>query len=166
MKKLLSLLSIILLISACEDTNPTESDLDSNITINNYGTGTVCGGAVMSFDDKVYRSFEGGIASLDEELNINESDKIGDFNQSEVYHVEIIDGDIWFSLTDYSAYNEVRILNSSGSEIASYQDIGIAPGDFTKWTSDDKSWIFIANEGNYGSSNGSTCWNNNERNKI
>ena len=155
MKKILLLSLSILLITSCEENNPSASSHDSNITINNYGAGTVCGGAVLSLNDKVYRSFEGGVASLDEELNINSLDKIGNFNHSQLYHVEVIDGDVWFSLTNYSDFNEVRVLNDTGSEIASYSDVGIMPGDFAKWTSGDNSWVFVANEGNFGSSDGS-----------
>ena len=155
MKKILFLSLTILLTTSCEENNPSASIDNSNITINNYGAGTVCGGSILSLNDKVYRSFEGGVASLDENLNINSSDKIGNFDHSQVYHVEVIDGNVWFSLTNYSDFNEIRVLDNMGSEIASYTDIGIAPGDFSNWTSGDNSWVFVANEGNYGSTNGS-----------
>ena len=155
MKKVIFVLFPLLLTTACEENSPSGSSYDSNITINNYGAGAVCGGAVLSLNDKVYRSFEGGVASLDEGLNINTLDKIGNFDHSQVYHVEVIDGDLWFSLTNYSDFNEVRVLDDSGEEIASYGDVGVAPGDFAKWTSGENSWVFVANEGNLGSTNGS-----------
>ena len=153
MKKVIFVLLPLLLITACEN-NPTISEETLDITITNYGAGTVCGGAVVALNDKVYRSYEGGLASIDEMLNINENDMIGDFDPSQVYHIEVIEDEIWFSLTDYTSFNEIRVLNEYGTQIASYE-AGILPGDFSNWTDGDNSWVFVANEGNYGSSNGS-----------
>ena len=68
--------------------------------------------------------------------------------------IEVIEDEIWFSLTDYTSFNEIRVLNEYGTQIASYE-AGILPGDFSNWTDGDNSWVFVANEGNYGSSNGS-----------
>ena len=58
----------------------------------------------------------------------------------------------WLSIVnDTSNDHFVKVLNSSGDEIASY-DVGIYPGDFIAW---NDSYVFVANEGNYGASNGS-----------
>ena len=46
---------------------------NGEVTINNYGTGVVCGGSVLSFNGSVYRSFSGGISPLNEDLSLNES---------------------------------------------------------------------------------------------
>ena len=100
--------------------------------INDYGSGLPCGGSVMNYNNEIYRSYEGGISPIDENLNINSLIKIGDYDQSKVYHVEIIDNNIWFALTNYTDFNEVRVLDVNGIEIASYQ-VGTLPGDFTKW---------------------------------
>ena len=100
--------------------------------INNYGLGTPCGGSVIAYNNDIYRSYEGGISPVDENLNINSSVKIGNYNQSEVYHIEVINNNIWFSLTNYSDFNEIRIVNSNGIEIDSYE-VGRLPGDFAKW---------------------------------
>ena len=108
------------------------SKIGDEIIINNYGAGGVCGGSVMSYNNNVYRSFEGGIAPLNENLNINESARIGDYTQSQVYHVEIINDNIWFAITDYTTLNEVKVVDSNGNEIESYS-VGINPGDFAKW---------------------------------
>ena len=108
------------------------SKIGDEIIINNYGAGGVCGGSVMSYDNNVYRSFEGGVAPLDENLNINESARIGNYEQSQVYHVEIIDDNIWVAITDYTTLNEVRVVDYTGNEIGAYS-VGINPGDFAKW---------------------------------
>ena len=49
-----------------------------------------------------------------------------------MYHVEIIDDDAWFAITDYLTFNQIKVLDSNGSEVASY-DVGINPGDFSVW---------------------------------
>ena len=73
-------LCFILLISSCDDnSNPLIQDPDSPIIIiNNYGTGTACGGSVLIHNADVMRSFNGGLARMDNELNLEEV-SIGDF---------------------------------------------------------------------------------------
>ncbi len=102
------------------------SDLESVENI--YGSGVVCGGSVLSFNNKVYRSADGGIISLNANLDLNESDKIGAYDQSLIYHVEVINNQIWFALTN----SEIRVVDFYGDEITSYQ-AGIFPGDFAYW---------------------------------
>tara|TARA_Y100001970_G_C14193763_1_gene836902 strand:+ start:37 stop:1032 length:996 start_codon:yes stop_codon:yes gene_type:complete len=109
------------------------SKIDGSIvTINNYGSGSPCGGSVLSYQNDIYRSFNGGLARLDSELNLNTDTIIGNFNQSQVYHVELIDENFWFALTDYQDMNEVHVIDSNGNLIANY-DVGQNPGDFAKW---------------------------------
>ena len=109
------------------------------VTSITYSSGVICGGSVLSFNDQVYRSFEGGIAPLQEDLNLNESARIGSYNQGNVYHVEIIDDHIWFGLAvlDDSGWlvsepGTVKVIDSNGLEISSYE-VGINPGDFAIW---------------------------------
>ena len=42
----------------------------SDITINNYGVGVACGGSVMKYNNEIYRSYDGGIAPLEYNLDI------------------------------------------------------------------------------------------------
>ena len=93
----------------------------------------------MNFNDQVYRSFEGGIAPIQEDLNLNESARIGAYNQGNVYHVEIVNDHIWFGVAvlDSNGWiaNEpgsVKVVDSNGLEISSYE-VGINPGDFAIW---------------------------------
>ena len=97
-----------------------------------FGSGGACGGSVMSYNDDVYRSFDGGLTRMDSNLDLDEENKIGNYSQSQVYHVEIINNNIWFAITNYSTLNEVRVVNGEGIEIAVYE-VGINPGDFTIW---------------------------------
>lgn len=105
---------------------------NSNVMIKNYGENTPCGGSVHNFDNVMYRSALGGIVELDEFLELNTSNKIGNFNQSEVYSVEVIGNKVYFGLTDYGNLNKVKVISKDNAEIASY-DVGIIPGDFTVW---------------------------------
>ena len=107
------------------------SRIGSEITINNYGSGGACGGSVLSYQSNVYRSFDGGLARMDAELNLKER-TIGNYNQSHVYHVEKINGNFWFAITDWNDLNEVRIVDSNGNELYIYK-VGQNPGDFALW---------------------------------
>ena len=104
----------------------------SDITINNYGVGVACGGAVMRYNSEVYRSFDGGIATLDFELGINVASKIGSYDQSQVYSTEVIGDNIYFGITDYDDVNQVRVMDFNNNEIGIY-DVGLLPGDFAIW---------------------------------
>ena len=104
----------------------------SDIIINNYGVGVACGGSMMRYNSEVYRSYDGGIAPLEYNLDIRTSSRIGSYDQSQVYSTEIIGDYIYFGITDYTTMNEVRVVDFNGNEVASY-DVGLVPGDFTIW---------------------------------
>ena len=106
--------------------------IGAETTILNYGAGTACGGSILKHQNSVFRSFEGGISPMNEDLTLDSDNKIGNYEQSLVYHVEEINGNIWFGLTNYSDYNQIKVIDSNGEEIASY-DAGLLPGDFTFW---------------------------------
>ena len=65
-------------------------------------------------------------------LDIRTSSRIGSYDQSQVYSTEVIGDYIYFGITDYTEMNEVRVVDSNGNEVATY-DVGILPGDFTIW---------------------------------
>ena len=109
------------------------SKIDSDILINNYGSGAVCGGAVVSKGPDVFRSFNGGLSKMDTELNLTD-DILGNFNQSQVYHVELIDNNFWFAITNFADLNEVHVLDDNGNTLNVY-NVGQNPGDFVKWES-------------------------------
>tara|TARA_Y100000748_G_scaffold188644_1_gene157890 strand:- start:41 stop:289 length:249 start_codon:yes stop_codon:yes gene_type:complete len=80
----------------------------------------------------MYRSALGGIAEMDQFLNLIENSIIGNFNQSEVYSVDVINDKVYFGLTDYNSLNRVKVISNDNLEVASY-DVGIIPGDFALW---------------------------------
>ena len=106
--------------------------IGSETIINNYGAGTPCGGSILKYQNNIYRSFDGGISPMNADLSLDTDNKMGDYNQNLVYHVELIDGNIWFGLTNFSDYNEVKVIDSHGDEIGSYE-VGVFPGDFGFW---------------------------------
>ena len=109
------------------------SKIGSETIINNYGSGVVCGGSILNYNGEIYRSHNGGISPLDDNLDIVESARIGNYNQDEVYHVEIINGDIWFGIRDLNnGIGTVKVIDSNGSEISDFS-VGINPGDFAVW---------------------------------
>lgn len=105
---------------------------NNKVLIKEYGINTPCGGSVHSFNNKVYRSALGGIAELDDLLNLIETNVIGNFNQSEVYSVEVINDKVYFGLTDYNNLNKVKVISKDNLEIADY-NVGKIPGDFALW---------------------------------
>jgi hypothetical protein len=105
---------------------------NNKVLIKEYGKNTPCGGSVHSFNNKVYRSALGGIVELDDLLNLIETNVIGNFNQSEVYSVEVINDKVYFGLTDYNNLNKVKVISKDNFEIADY-NVGKIPGDFALW---------------------------------
>ena len=108
------------------------SKISAIIDIKPYGTGSACGGSILSYNNQVYRSFEGGIAPIKDNLDIDELGRLGNYQQDQVYHVEIINDNIWFCITNWSDINLVKVVNNNGHEIASY-NVGIMPGDLAYW---------------------------------
>ncbi len=107
------------------------------VIINNYGAGGACGGSILKHQNIIYRSFDGGLSPMNADLSLDADNKIGNYDQNLVYHVEEINGNIWFALTSFTEdYNEIKVIDSSGTEINSYQ-AGKFPGDFAFWTMND-----------------------------
>ena len=107
--------------------------IGEEILINNYGEGSACGGSILSFQNVVFRSFDGGLSKMHPNLDLDLDSKIGNYDQTQVYHVEEINGNFWFALTNFSDYNELKVVSYEGIEITSY-DVGINPGDLAYWT--------------------------------
>ena len=106
---------------------------ENGVIINNYGVGAACGGSILSYQANMYRSFDGGLSKMNANLGLDLNNKIGSFNQSQVYHVEENEGNIWFAITDYeNLTHEVHVIDFKGDLINSYE-VGIFPGDFAFW---------------------------------
>ncbi len=101
-------------------------------TINNYGDGVVCGGSVLKLNNDVYRSFDGGIVMLDNELNFINNTKIGNEEPGQVYSSQIINEKVYFGITNFTDINMVKIYNLN-NELESTIEVGLFPGDFAYW---------------------------------
>ena len=110
--------------------------IGSDVIMSDYGAGTPCGGAILKHQNTIYRSYDGGLAEMNSDLSLNTDSQIGNFQQWQVYHIEEINGNLWFALTDYADYNEIKVIDSSGEEINSY-NVGQNPGDFATWSVND-----------------------------
>ena len=97
-----------------------------------YGGGAACGGSVHSYQSNIYRAYNGGIARLDENLEILPETRIGNFSPEDIYSVEVIGDNIYFGLTDFNAPDEVVVLDALGNIVEEYS-VGVAPGDFAYW---------------------------------
>ena len=106
---------------------------------NTYGSGAPCGGSIMSYENKIYRSQnwipsdEEGIVPLDDDLNFIALGRIGNYQSPLIiYHMENINDQIYFTITDFGSTNLVKVLDNAGNEIASYT-AGMMPGDLAYW---------------------------------
>ena len=109
-------------------------DSNENIQIVSYGAGSACGGGIYSYSGDIYRVYNGGVAKLDNELQIISDSRLGDYNPEEVYSAEIIGDNIYFGLSDFAAPDDVAVVDFNGNEIARYS-VGVLPGDFAVWNS-------------------------------
>ena len=110
------------------------NSIDDKIDINYYGPGVVCGGDVLNFNNDIFRSFDGGVAMLGEDLKILEQTKIGTNVPSQLYSSEVIGEYIYFGVTNFQDINQVKVFDSNNAEVASYE-VGLIPGDFAFWKS-------------------------------
>ena len=106
----------------------------SQVTTLDYGAGVVCGGSVLNYNNQVYRSYDGGIIPISENLEL-QSGRIGDYSQDNVYHVEIINDNVWFGIRNGNEPGMIKVVDLNNLEIFSY-DSGINPGDFVFWNQD------------------------------
>ena len=103
----------------------------SDVNILNYGSGVVCGGSVLNYNGQVYRSYDGGIFPINENLEL-QSGRIGNYNQDDVYHVEVINENVWFALRNSNEPGTIKVVDSNNLELMNFE-AGINPGDFAIW---------------------------------
>ena len=101
-----------------------------------YGPGIVCGGNVMILHNQVYRTYDGGIASINEnDLSIRSASKVGAYKASNLYSAESLNEKVYFGITsDYQSPDTVYIHNGDG-EFEYYYEVEASPGDYAIWES-------------------------------
>jgi len=78
-------------------------------------------------NDKIYRSYNGGVAPLTDSLTIDINKIIG--NYAGIYSMAFDGKNIFIGLSDYSAPDQVVILDTLGNEINTL-NVGVCPGSF------------------------------------
>ena len=88
----------------------------------------------MALNNQIYRTYDGGIAPIDESnLNIRSSSRIGDYGASNLYSAGSLDNYIYFGITsDYLSPDTVYIHNEIG-EFEMLYEVGASPGDYEIW---------------------------------
>ena len=107
---------------------------DGSIMAANYGSGAVCGGGIYNFQNSVYRVYDGGLAMINDDLEIMPETRLGNYNSWEVYSADVIGDLIYFGLSDFSDSDEVAVVGLDGEEVTRYT-VGLIPGDFAYWNS-------------------------------
>jgi len=93
----------------------------------NFGITFSFGADLVVFNDRVCRVYNGGICALTDSLTMDTTSQIG--NYPNVYSAATYDNLIYFGLSDYTAPDNVAIMDSSGTELANFQ-VGALPGSF------------------------------------
>ncbi len=99
---------------------------NGDIITKDHGT-ALPGQDMVILNDRVYRIFEGGVVPLNNDLSLDLNEKIG--NESGLYSAAAKGDKLFFGLTDYVAPDEVKLLNTQGVLLKTYQ-VGALPGSF------------------------------------
>ncbi|HRU93474.1 MAG TPA: FlgD immunoglobulin-like domain containing protein [Candidatus Marinimicrobia bacterium] len=83
-------------------------------------------------NDKIYRSYNGGVAPLADSLTIDTNKIIG--NYAGIYSMAFDGKNIFIGLSDYSAPDQVVILDTLGNEITTIE-VGVCPGSYAFYNS-------------------------------
>jgi len=97
------------------------------VTQKDFGITFSFGADLVMFNKRVCRVYNGGICALTDSLTMDTTNQIG--NYPNVYSAATYDNLIYFGLSDYTAPDNVVILDSSGNELANFQ-VGSLPGSF------------------------------------
>lgn len=112
-------------------------DLDRDtVYTRDFGSTADFGADLAIYKNRIYRSYKGGIAPLNADLTMDETQIIGNF--SGLYSMATIDDYIFLGLTDYVAPDSVVIVDSKGQVIHSYR-VGAIPGSFAYYDPDMNS---------------------------
>ena len=97
------------------------------VEIVTYGVGTACRADIFKMNNSIYRATALGAIPLDENLNLNQSAKIGDF--SNIYSANYLDDKLILGSSDYSSPDTVYLYNNLNESIGALE-VNVLPGSF------------------------------------
>ena len=100
------------------------------VAVLDYGKGTVCSGDVFSFDNRAFRTYNGGAAPLNTDLSLQTLSKIGSYDTNHLYSASGSEEKLFLGITsDYTAPDTVYVHNSLGDFLEGLV-VGASPGDY------------------------------------
>jgi len=87
------------------------------------------------YENQIYRAYNKGIISIDNDLNIDESSYIGTSQGTGLYSMAIMNELIYLGFGDHTAPDQVIVLDFDGKEISNFE-VGASPGSFALWQAD------------------------------
>lgn len=111
-------------------TNVGNSHIDlatEKVTTNDIGKTKDYGSDLFVFNEKIYRTYKGGIAPLNSDLTVQTTQMIGDSDGA--YSTAAVGDYIFIGQTDYVAPDTVYVFNGNNEKIQTYE-VGAIPGYF------------------------------------
>ena len=112
------------------------SSIDLNtkeVEIKTYGAGMICGGNLLKLNNQVYRTVDGGVAPIDEYLDINLSLKIGSYGS--LYSASSSNQNVYLGRSDGVGPDSVFVHDENGDLQYNLMLETAYPGDYEFWES-------------------------------
>ena len=107
---------------------------DENFQIYIDNSGLSFGPDIVSVNGQLYRGTSAGAVEIDPEtLMVIEGSEIGNFDN--VYSMDYHNGNFYFGITDFSAPDEIVIVDINTHESETF-NVGAIPGSFAFWSSE------------------------------
>ena len=87
------------------------------------------------YEEQIYRAYNKGIISIDNELNLDQSSYIETSQETGLYSMAIINELIYLGFGDNTAPDQVIVLDFEGNETSNFE-VGASPGSFALWQAD------------------------------
>tara|TARA_B100001250_G_scaffold414011_1_gene450226 strand:+ start:488 stop:1492 length:1005 start_codon:yes stop_codon:yes gene_type:complete len=100
------------------------------VKIKTYGTGMICGGNLLKLNNQVYRTVNGGVAPLDQDLEINLSSKLGSYPS--LYSAFSVSENLYLGRSDGISPDSIFVHNENG-DLQYNLIVGAYPGDYEFW---------------------------------